>query len=176
MSTDTWTNARGGRASRAARRRRGPRKGRLTDGDWKNAWKQGAAEDDLSPEAEGSLTAGGMLAGGVARPGAVDDRPRVRAVRAAAGPRGPGRPGGPGGAVRQLPEDHPGVSSRSDRGWLPVEELIGRPVTAEEAAGLLVLRAAGVKVTRNSRAEWVADPRDPRFQQWCEHRTAAGRT
>ena len=34
--------------------------------DWKNAWKQGAAEDDLSEEALGSLTAGGMLAGGVA--------------------------------------------------------------------------------------------------------------
>jgi hypothetical protein len=54
------------------------------------------------------------------------------------------------------------------RGWLVLADAI-RAVgaTADPAEEAARLRELGVRVTQNARAEWIANPVDPRVRAWC---------
>ena len=57
------------------------------------------------------------------------------------------------------------LAGAGDAGAIAVRGLPhGSSPAARAHAGLL--REAGAYVTRNSRAQWVADPEDPRVQAW----------
>jgi hypothetical protein len=76
------------------------------------------------------------------------------------------------------------VSGASERhqtaGWLVLDEVLAKAGDAGTSDALLrgtgsspaacahagLLRETGAYVTRNSRAQWVADPDDPRVQKW----------
>jgi hypothetical protein len=58
----------------------------------------------------------------------------------------------------------------STKGWVVLaDELREAGSLADPAETARVLRDAGVRVTRDSRARWVADPRDPRVRKWMQN-------
>ena len=66
------------------------------------------------------------------------------------------------------------MQSRSTRNWPLVEHLIKRAGSqADPAEQGLMLRAVGADVTRNSRAQWIANPNDPQVQRWLRELAGA---